>query len=75
MIVKNSGNLDRLYTLKEERLQSDIKPFDGLSSSGSLSRGLTIGNNQNGVLNSNLDLNISGKIKRKSHFKSLNTRC
>jgi len=65
MIVKNSGNLDRLYTLKEERLQSDIKPFDGLSSSGSLSRGLTIGNNQNGVLNSNLDLNISGKLSEK----------
>ncbi len=65
MIVKNSGNLDRLYTLKEERLQIDIKPFDGLSSSGSLSRGLTIGNNQNGVLNSNLDLNISGKLSEK----------
>lgn len=36
--------------------------FSGLSTSGSLSRGLQIGSSQNAVLNSQLDLQISGKI-------------
>jgi hypothetical protein len=40
-------------------------PFSGLSTSGSLSRGLQIGNSQNAVLNSELDLQISGKISDK----------
>ncbi len=62
IIVENSGNLDRLYTLKQSRASEEQIFFEGLSSSGSLSRGLTIGNNQNGVLNSNLDLKISGKL-------------
>ena len=62
IIVENSGNLDRLYTLKQSRVGEDQIFFEGLTSSGSLSRGLTIGNNQNGVLNSNLDLKISGKL-------------
>ncbi len=62
IIVENSGNLDRLYTLKQSRAREDQIFFEGLSSSGSLSRGLTVGNNQNGVLNSNLDLKISGKL-------------
>ena len=41
------------------------KPFSGLLTSGSLSRGLQIGNSQNAVLNSELDLQISGKISDK----------
>lgn len=37
-------------------------PFEGLNTSGSLTRGITVGNNQNAVVNSVLDLQISGKL-------------
>ncbi|MDQ5928409.1 MAG: hypothetical protein QG594_183, partial [Bacteroidota bacterium] len=43
-------------------LQKKNVPFDGLSTSGSITRGVTVGNNQNTVLNSNLDLQITGKL-------------
>ncbi len=46
------------------------KPFDGLNTSGSLTRGITVGNNQNSVVNSNLDLQISGKLSDKISLKA-----
>ena len=33
-----------------------------LQTNGSISRAVTVGNNQNTVLNSNLDLQVSGKL-------------
>ncbi len=47
-----------------------FKPFDGLETSGSITRGVTIGNNQNAVLNSNLDLQITGKISDKVSIRA-----
>ncbi len=41
---------------------NDVFKNDGLKMNGSLSRGLAFGNNQNVVLNSNLNLQIAGKI-------------
>ncbi|MFI5221153.1 MAG: hypothetical protein ACHQK8_02420 [Bacteroidia bacterium] len=41
---------------------TDIFKNDGLKMNGSLSRGLSFGNNQNVVLNSNLNLQLAGKI-------------
>ena len=55
----------QLYQLSEPNNNQDIIPFDGLTTSGSIARGVTIGNNQNSVLNSELDLQISGKISDK----------
>ena len=39
--------------------------FEGLNTNGSISRGITLGNNQNAVLNSELDLQIFGKLNDK----------
>jgi hypothetical protein len=62
IIVENNNNLQSLYKLSQSNQQSTFVPFDGLTTSGSISRGVTIGNNQNSVLNSELDLQIIGKL-------------
>ncbi len=65
IIVNNSSGLQRLYKIQRNEKKSTFKPFDGLNTSGSISRAVTIGNNQNSVLNSELDLQISGKLSEK----------
>ena len=65
IIVENTDNLQRLYKLNQSNIQREYTPFGGLSTSGSISRGVTLGNNQNSVLNSELDLQISGKLSDK----------
>ncbi len=62
LIVKENGNLQKLYSLSEVNNKKEFTPFDGLTTNGSISRGVTVGSNQNTVLNSELDLQISGKI-------------
>jgi len=47
-----------------------FKPFDGLNTSGSITRGITVGNNQNSTVNSNLDLQITGKISNKVSLRA-----
>ena len=56
IIVNSTGNLEKLYQLSQRSSKRTVVPFDGLVSSGSISRGVTVGNNQNSVLNSELDL-------------------
>ncbi|ALM49519.1 hypothetical protein AMR72_11775 [Flavobacterium psychrophilum] len=60
-VVQNSAGTTGLYTVARSPLNT-FKPFDGLTTSGSITRGITVGNNQNAVVNSNLDLQITGKI-------------
>ncbi len=69
LILDNQRDLDRIYSLTPERRRNFL-PFDGLSTSGSISRGVTIGNNQNAVLNSQLDLQIAGKISDKVSLRA-----
>ncbi|RZJ30970.1 MAG: hypothetical protein EOO48_03460, partial [Flavobacterium sp.] len=52
------------FAVKRDPLKKFV-PFDGLNTSGSITRGITVGNNQNAVVNSNLDLQISGKLSDK----------
>ncbi|MGJ8591791.1 MAG: hypothetical protein ACSHXF_04550 [Aquaticitalea sp.] len=70
IIVNNTSNLQRLYKLEQSTLSKNFTPFDGLTTSGSISRGVTIGNNQNSVLNSELDLQISGKLSDKVSLRA-----
>nr|WP_321232554.1 hypothetical protein [uncultured Psychroserpens sp.] len=70
IIVQNTDNLQKLYKLNQSTLEQNFTPFDGLSTSGSISRGVTLGNNQNSVLNSELDLQISGKLSDKVSLRA-----
>lgn len=62
IIVEDTKNLNKLYQLGQQKETQEFMPFEGLNTSGSISRGITTGNNQNTVLDSELDLQISGKI-------------
>ena len=70
IIVESSNNMERFYKLSESNKEDTFKPFDGLMTSGSISRGVTIGNNQNSVLNSELDLQITGKLNNKVSLRA-----
>ncbi|MGV3461378.1 MAG: hypothetical protein ACO1N9_13095 [Flavobacterium sp.] len=60
-MVSNESGTENLYRVTNRDLNT-FRPFDGLTTSGSITRGITVGNNQNAVVNSNLDLQITGKI-------------
>lgn len=64
-VVTNDGNL-----YKVNRSVKKFVPFDGLNTSGSITRGVTIGNNQNASVSSNLDLQITGKISDKVSLRA-----
>ena len=69
IIVKNN-NSKTLYKLSQPNTSNTFIPFDGLTTSGSISRGVTVGNNQNSVLNSELDLQITGKLNDKVSLRA-----
>lgn len=60
-VMNNDSGENNLYKVSNT-ITKKFVPFDGLNTSGSITRGVTIGNNQNAVVNSNLDLQITGKI-------------
>ncbi|MCF6180520.1 hypothetical protein [Lutibacter sp.] len=68
LIVTNNTS-QNLYSLTTNKSKKINKPFEGLNAVGNITRGLTIGNNQNGVVNSSLDLQIAGKISDKVTLK------
>jgi hypothetical protein len=70
IIVENTANTDKLYSLGKTNIKRNFIPFEGLETSGSISRGVSLGNNQNSVLNSELDLQILGKISNKVSIRA-----
>jgi len=65
VVPNEAGNL-----YKVNRSVKKFVPFDGLNTSGSITRGVTIGNNQNASVTSNLDLQITGKISDKVSLRA-----
>ena len=70
VIVESSDKLNKIYKITQPNTTNTFTPFDGLTTSGSISRGVTIGNNQNSVLNSELDLQITGKLNDKVSLRA-----
>lgn len=68
-VVSNDAYDGTLYSL-DLKPQKHFVPFEGLNTSGSISRGVTIGNNQNTVSNSSMDLQISGKLSDKVNIRA-----
>lgn len=65
-VVANDGS----DFFKVNRTVKKFIPFEGLDSTGSITRGVTIGNNQNASVSSNLDLQIKGKISDKVSLRA-----
>ena len=65
LIIQSTSNLDKLYKISKSNMAINNNLFEGLNTNGSISRGITLGNNQNTVLNSELDLQIFGKLNDK----------
>ncbi len=70
LIVPSANNQSQLYSLTTNQKKIDYKPFDGLNAAGNITRGITVGNNQNSVVNSTLDLQIAGKLSDKVTLKA-----
>ena len=62
LIIDNTNNIDKLYKLSKINISKQKNNFSNIITNGSISRGVTIGSNQNSVLNSELDLQISGEL-------------
>lgn len=65
LIVPQATSDAQVYSSRTNRGNTREKPFEGLSTRGSLSRGVTIGSNQDAVVNSNFNLQIEGRLSEK----------
>ena len=70
IIIENTDNLDKLYKISSSNLERQNQSRYKIKTFGSISRGFSIGNNQNSVLNSELDLQISGKLSENVSIKA-----
>jgi hypothetical protein len=62
IILSNESRQERVIALRKSNQKNTFRPFDGLQTTGSISRGLRVGNNQNSVVDSELDLRITGQL-------------
>jgi hypothetical protein len=70
IIVPNTNNTQQLYSLTTNKVELKKELFNNLETSGNITRGLTIGNNQNSVVNSSLDLTIKGNLSKDVTIKA-----
>ena len=70
IIVPNTNNTKKLYSLTTNKITQKKELFNNLETSGNITRGLTIGNNQNSVVNSSLDLTIKGNLTKDVTIKA-----
>ncbi len=64
-LYSDFSRADKPFTIKFDKDKSSVNSLlknDGLNKNGNISRGLTFGNNQDAVLSSNLNLQVSGKL-------------
>ena len=59
--IVEDTNPTNLFRIRNNNTK-EYKPFEGLNTQGSLARGVQIGNSQDAVTNSSLDLQIDGKL-------------
>ncbi len=69
-IVPSTTDISRLVKANTAKSNRVFQPFEGLQVSGNIIRGITTGNNQDAVVNSNLDLQISGNISENVQLRA-----
>ncbi len=70
IILGENSRQEQLVALKKPTYKPTIVPFDGLQVTGSITRGIRVGNNQNSVVDSELDLRITGKLSDKVSLRA-----
>ncbi len=70
LIVPSANNQTQLYSLTTNQEKTPFQPFEGLNAAGTITRGVTVGNNQNAVANAMLDLQIEGKLSDQVTLKA-----
>jgi len=70
LIVPDNSDLSKAYKLNEPKEIGYHKPFEGLNSSGNISRSINIGTNQNAGFNSNFNLQITGKLSKDVNLRA-----
>ena len=70
LIIENTDNLDKLYKLSKINKSKQKNNLSKIITNGSISRGVSVGSNQNSVLNSELDLQISGELSNNVRIKA-----
>ena len=70
IIINQQQNQDSYFDLVKTQKTDFSSPFQGLNTSGNISRAILVGNNQNAVTQSELDLQISGNISPKVSLRA-----